>query len=173
MKDHDDPFHHDTPFFHARVSPHRSLGRTGLAVVVGCVAAVSFAGGLLFWSIGAWPVIGFLGLDVVALYVALRLNARGARAGEDISVSATAIRVRRWTSSGAMEEWTANPFFARLILERDGEAGLARLSLRTRERSDDLGAFLAPPERARLADALGAALAAARRGGMPVPAGRD
>jgi uncharacterized membrane protein len=35
---------------------------------MGCIAAVSFAAGIGFLLIGAWPVFGFFGLDVVLIW---------------------------------------------------------------------------------------------------------
>lgn len=166
MQNDDDPFHHDIPFFRARLAPHRSLGRGGLVVTMVLVGAVSFAAGLLFWSIGAWPVAGFLGLDVALIYLAFRLNARAARVIEEVSVSATEIHISRTAANGRSQSWRVNPFFARVLAERDEERGIERLTLSTREVSVDLGSFLPPAERTRFGRALSAAVAQARRGGV-------
>ena len=37
---------------------------------------VSLIVGGYFWALGAWPVFGFFGLDIVLLYGAFRLNYR-------------------------------------------------------------------------------------------------
>ncbi|HKK29208.1 MAG TPA: DUF2244 domain-containing protein, partial [Alphaproteobacteria bacterium] len=56
----------NTPFLlDAVLSPHRSLAPRGFLILMGAVAAVSFATGLLFASMGAWPILGFFGLDVL------------------------------------------------------------------------------------------------------------
>ena len=56
--------------FAAILTPHRSLGPKGFAVLMGAVCIVSFSTGLLFYLIGAWPVVGFMGLDVLgSLYL--------------------------------------------------------------------------------------------------------
>src|SRR4026209_2898607 len=65
--------------FSAVLTPHRSLGPKGFMVLMGAVCAVSFGTGLLFYLLGAWPVIGFMGLDVALIYIAFRLNYRPAR----------------------------------------------------------------------------------------------
>ena len=59
--------------FDAILRPHRSLGPRGFLALMIFVALVSFAAGIAFVSIGAWPVFGFFGLDALALYVAFRL----------------------------------------------------------------------------------------------------
>src|SRR5680860_283168 len=53
----------DTPQFSAVLTPHRSLGPKGFMVFMGLVSTVSFGTGLLFYMMGAWPVMGFMGLD--------------------------------------------------------------------------------------------------------------
>ena len=46
--------------FAAILTPHRSLGPKGFAVLMGAVCIISFSTGLLFYLIGAWPVVGFM-----------------------------------------------------------------------------------------------------------------
>ena len=62
--------------FSAMITPHRSLGRVGFLVLMAVFGAVSFVAGIAFLLMGAWPVFGFFGLDVVLLYWAFRLNYR-------------------------------------------------------------------------------------------------
>src|SRR5437588_1476045 len=58
--------------FSALLTPHRSLSSAGFFVVMGLIAGISFVGGVVFLIAGAWPVIGFLGLDVALEYWAFR-----------------------------------------------------------------------------------------------------
>src|SRR5258708_8784550 len=60
--------------FSALLTPHRSLNRAGFLVLMGFLSAVSFAAGLAFLLMGAWPVLGFFGLDALALYWAFPIN---------------------------------------------------------------------------------------------------
>jgi uncharacterized membrane protein len=73
--------------FSALLTPHRSLSRTGFMVLMGFICAVSFAAGLVFLLMGAWPVLGFFGLDVLVIWWAFRINFRDAKATEEISVT--------------------------------------------------------------------------------------
>src|ERR1043165_7995760 len=72
--------------FSALLTPHRSLGIAGFFVVMGLIAGISFIGGVLFFVLGAWPVIGFLGLDLVLIYWAFRANYLAAAAYEEVTV---------------------------------------------------------------------------------------
>ena len=53
--------------FSALLTPHRSLNRTGFLVLMAFLCAVSFAAGMVFLLMGAWPVFGFFGLDVLVI----------------------------------------------------------------------------------------------------------
>src|SRR5205823_7475935 len=81
--------------FSALLTPHRSLNRTGFLVLMGFVSAVSFAAGLAFLLMGAWPVFGFFGLDILVIYWAFRINFRDAKASEEIRITPSELRVRR------------------------------------------------------------------------------
>ena len=85
----------ETELFSATLTPHRSLNRTGFLVVMAFVSVVSFAAGIAFLLMGAWPVFGFFGLDVLAVYWAFRINFRRAKASEEITVTPSELRVRR------------------------------------------------------------------------------
>src|SRR5579872_2370924 len=100
--------------FSARLRPHRSLGRTGFLVLMAFVSVVSFAAGVAFLLMGAWPVLGFFGLDALAIYWAFRINFRHARASEEISVTHSELRVRLVSHRGHVVEFVLNPLWVRL-----------------------------------------------------------
>jgi uncharacterized membrane protein len=148
--------------FRARLSPNRSLGAGGQRLVIGALAVASLTIGSAFMALGAWPVPGFLGLDVLAVYGAFRLRDRRAAGDrEDISVTRERLTVRRSAAGGAVAESRFNPYWTRLELDRRA-SGLAGLWLVSRGTRLAVGSFLGPDERERLAVGLGAALAAAR-----------
>jgi len=150
--------------FSATLTPHRSLGRTGFVVVMALMGGISFTAGLVFFIAGAWPVVGFLGLDVLLVYVAFRVSYRTAAAYEQVTVTPTALTVRKVTHRGAVAEWTLNPVWVRLQREVHEEFGISRLYLVSHGRRLPIAAFLGPDEKASFATALAAALGQARRG---------
>ncbi|HXW25302.1 MAG TPA: DUF2244 domain-containing protein [Xanthobacteraceae bacterium] len=150
--------------FSATLTPHRSLGRTGFVVVMALMGGISFTAGLVFFIAGAWPVVGFLGLDVLLVYVAFRVSYRTAAAYEQVRVTPTALTVRKVSHHGAVAEWTLNPVWVRLQREVHEEFGIARLYLVSHGRRLPIAAFLGPDEKASFATALTAALGQARRG---------
>ena len=132
------------------------------------VCLVSFGTGLLFYLIGAWPVIGFMGLDVLLIYIAFKLNYRSGRLYETVDLKADALTVTRVQPSGKAQVWSFNPYWVQLRLEsRIGRS--SELSLVSHGTRLIFASFLSDHEREDFADALRAALTAAKApGASPV-----
>ena len=113
---------------------------------------------------GAWPVFGFFGLDVLAIYWAFRINFRHAKATEEISVTPSELRVRRVSHRGHVVEWVLNPLWVQLDQKTHAEFGIEKLYLVSKGRRVSIARFLGADEKASFAKALTAALQAARRG---------
>jgi uncharacterized membrane protein len=150
--------------FSALLTPHRSLNRTGFLVLMAFLSVISFAAGVVFLMLGAWPVLGFFGLDVLAVYWAFKINFRRAEAREEISVTPSELRLRRVNHRGRAVEWVLNPLWVQLDQVEHEEFGIEKLYLVSRGQSVSIGSFLGPDEKASFAKALRAALLAARRG---------
>jgi len=159
-----DPQMAQPELFSALLTPHRSLNSTGFLVLMAFLSAVSFAAGLAFLLMGAWPVLGFFSLDVLAIYWAFRINFRHAKATEEIWVTPSELRVRRVSHRGHVVEFVLNPLWVRLDQKTHAEFGIEKLYLISKGRSVSIGSFLGPDEKASFAKALLAALQAARRG---------
>jgi uncharacterized membrane protein len=149
--------------FRARLKPHRSLSRTGFIALMAVLGGVSLAVGSVFLMKGAWPIFGFLGLDVLLVYLAFRASYRSARAYEDIHVTPSMLRVRQVSHHGHERENVSNPRWVRMETTRDEDYGMTRLALISRGVPLVIGAFLAPRQREQVAHGLGDALAAAKR----------
>ena len=159
-----DPALDQPTLFSALLTPHRSLNRTGFLVLMTFLSVVSFATGVAFLLMGAWPVFGFLGLDVLVIYWAFRVNFRRAAATEEITVTPSELRVRRVSHRGHVSEWVLNPLWVQLDQKTHAEFGIERLYLVSRGRRVSIGNFLGADEKASFAKALLAALQTAKRG---------
>src|SRR5674476_1663758 len=140
--------------FSALLTPHRSLNRTGFLVLMAFLSAVSFAAGLAFLLMGAWPVFGFFGLDVLVIWWAFRINFRRAQATEEILVTPSELRVRRISHRGHVVEWVLNPLWVRLEKIVHAEYGIEKLYLVSKGRHLSIGSFLGPDEKASFALSL-------------------
>jgi len=154
----------DEPFFRALLTPHRSLGRKGFVTLMLVLLLAWASTGIVFLSMGAWPVFGFFGLDVLALYLAFRWNYRAARAREEVSVSRTRLDIRKVAPSGRAEAHSFNPFWARFSVSRHDEIGITRMEVSGQGNRVPIGSFLNPDDRESFATAFGRALATAKAG---------
>src|SRR5712691_2663760 len=154
----------DVPLFSAVITPYRSLGSVGFLVLMAAIGAVSFVAGIVFLVLGAWPVVGFFGLDVLLIYWAFRINYRAAMAYEEVTVTASELKLRKVSHRGVVREWTLNPLWVRLHRETHEEFGVERLWLVSRGRKVAIANFLSPGEKESFADALAAAIGEAKRG---------
>ena len=75
----------ERPIFNARLTPHRSMGPQGFRMLMAATFLATAALSLPFYLMGAWPIVGFLGLDVLGLYVAFKMNFRAAQAHDTYS----------------------------------------------------------------------------------------
>jgi uncharacterized membrane protein len=145
-------------FFERVLLPHRSLPPRGFHLLIGLLGLVSFAVGIGFVAIGAWPVFGFFGLDVAALYLAFRLSYRSARQREILRLAGDDFTVERVDIYGERCLWRFQPFWLRVVLEeRPDESN--RLVVASHGKSLVIGDFLGAPVRRELAQSLRAALA--------------
>ncbi|MEO3997728.1 DUF2244 domain-containing protein [Mesorhizobium sp. CAU 1732] len=154
----------DEPIFRALLTPHRSLGRRGFVILMAFLGSIWLGIGAFFLSIGAWPVFGFFGLDVLLIYVAFKLNYRAARAREEVSISRIALDIVKVAPSGRSEEHRFNPFWTKFRIARHDEIGITGMEVEGDGRRVPLGAFLNPDDRESFATAFGRALATAKAG---------
>jgi uncharacterized membrane protein len=144
-------------YMDAELRPHRSLSLTAFKVMLIAVIVINVAVAAFFWVQGAFPVAGFLGLDVLALWLAFRFNYRAARRIERVRITRTQVYV--WSSdSDGERHWVLNPVWARVLREGTG------VLIRSGKGQMRLGAFLSPKECEAFAAALDAALFRAKRG---------
>ena len=148
----------DPKIFAATITPHRSLGPTGFVILMSGLGVLSFIAGVIFVSLGSWPVFGFFGLDVLLVYFAFRANYRSARAYEEVTVTAAELTVRKVNHRGRVRQWTLNPLWVRLERIVHEEFGIERLFLVSRGKELAIAIFLGPDEKASFAQALGHAL---------------
>lgn len=150
------------PLFSALLTPHRSLSRRGTKVVIAVAAVLSALPGLVFFTIGAWPVPGLMGLDILALWWAMNHSLRDGDRYEEVTLFPDALRVRHVTPKGRERRYEFNPFWVRLEVNRDFEDRVIRIALRNRAEVLEIGAFLNPDDKASFAKVFGTALSKAR-----------
>lgn len=145
----------------ATLTPNRSLSPTAFLVLMGVIALVSFVAGLVFLSMGAFPVLGFFGLDALAIWLAFRASFRAQRQETRIRITADSFDLFH-SQPGTVDRHESMPTaFTRVDLHRDGK-GPSELQISHAGRTFVIGRFLAPAERQSLAEALQRAINKAR-----------
>lgn len=147
----------------ATLTPHRSLSREGFYVLMGLVILVNLIVAGMFVALGAWPIAGFAGLDVLLVWWAFRVNFADARKLERISITEHELVLDRESARHPPQQQRFVRRWVRVELEVDREreltGSLLLVSGRTRVA---VGEFLGPEERRTLAEALKSALAIPR-----------
>lgn len=144
--------------FEAVCTPACSLGRRGMFAVAGAVLTLSLLIGGIFSLLGAWPVLGFSGLEAALVLGLLALHRRwSARSMEMLVLTEDRLTIRRTDAQGRQEALTLDPYWARLRFEeRPGRVSL--LVLQQRQRRVEIGQLLGEEQKRDLAEALDTAL---------------
>ena len=147
--------------FRAVLTPHRSLSARGFLILMSAVGAISFIVGFGFLAMGAWPVLGFFGLDVALIYWAFRSNYRDGRVAEMIEVTPQQVLLTRVAHDGATTVLDFNTYWVRLALDERSD-GRSHLDLVMRDKRVRIADFLSDSERRAFADVLNTELMMAR-----------
>lgn len=147
----------DRPDFDAILMPYRSLGPRGFVVLMTLVVIVSFAAGIFFASLGAWPVFGFFGLDALLVYIGFKLNYRAVRQQERVTLVGSQLVVSETLASGRVRTAELDAYWVRVGLVPLSQERV-RLVLRSHGREFPIGRFLNDDEKRSFADALSIAL---------------
>ncbi len=153
----------DPVLFDAVLTPHRSLPPAGFRLLIAALVLIGLAAGIAFLLLGAWPVLGFFGLDIALLAWCFHVNYRQGRQRERLRLTPDALTLERMSPAGAVEQVRLPPWWLRVEIDQSGERP-GPLTLATHGRRETVGAFLAPWERVEVAEALRQALAPLRAG---------
>ena len=155
------PDPHEPDVFEALLFPNRSLPPAGFALVMAIVIGVNITLGIYFTSIGAWPVLGFCGLDIFLVWLAFRLSYRQGRLHERVRLTGDELLISRVLPSGHETRWRLQPYWTSVHVDHPGQHH-ARVRLASKGRTLILGSFLAPAERVRFGETLKEEMARAR-----------
>lgn len=122
---------------------------------------VSFTAGMAFLLMGAWPVFGFFGLDVLLIYIAFKLNYRDGRLHETVDLESNRLTVTRYHPSGRTETFEFSPYWVRVLVS-EAIDGRTSLSLTSHGKLFQFGSFLTDDERKEFGGVLDLALHKAR-----------
>lgn len=146
--------------FFLSLHPNRSLSQSGFIILMSGVALVSFISGVAFLSMGAWPVLGFFGLDALLIYLAFRLNFRAARRYETVQINKDMFTITRVASNGDEKVEAFDAYWARAMIDK------GQLQVMNRGTSYEIGHFLGQEEKQEVKELIVSALRCYRTGGV-------
>jgi uncharacterized membrane protein len=145
--------------FATSLVPHRSLSPEGFRWLIRGAIAANLLIGLPMLLLGAWPVLGFMGLDVWLLWFLFKRSYLDARRSETLLLTDRELIIDRVAPDGEREQHRLDAYWLRIeLLGKDSE----RLVLVSRGNRVVIGRFLSPGEREAVGEQLKAALAALR-----------
>jgi uncharacterized membrane protein len=145
------------------LTPHRAMDQKGIRRVIAFTAIMASIPGITFYAMGAWPVVGLLGLDVLLLWWAMSASLKSGGDFEEITLWPDALDIRKVSANGRASEISFNPFFVRLSVERSTDDQVTAIRLVSRERQTEIGKFLTPYDKGQFAAAFANALYRAKR----------
>lgn len=156
----------------AVLTPNASLSPRGYGVVTALIkGAILFSAAILALSLysmlfgehmsQAVPIFGFLGLDIAALWLALRVIRKRANEQTRLVVTADTIEMHHRDPKGAEKHASVPSAFARVELDTPVRP-TSWLRIEHGQTAYVIGRFLTPAERVSLAEALRDALRRAR-----------
>ena len=149
-------------YLDAVLEPPRSLTTRGLNRVMLILGAFSAVFSLGFLLVGAWPVVGFLGAEILVLWLAFQWSFRAQTARTYVRVTADEVDVRKVDGWGRERRASMASHFARVEFDRTA-TGPNALRLATSRTAYPLGEFLTPRGREPFARRLMQAISDARR----------
>lgn len=152
----------ETPFLKILLHPNLSGNWRITRWILGLFAAACTILGLLFFSVGATPVLGFMGLEVILLYGAFWLSARDSRRSEAVCMSGRQLTIERTDSQGRSRNTTLQPYWTRLRLQMEDDDAV-HVTLQSKGQDVPIGEILPYGERRELASTLSSALADVQR----------
>lgn len=151
----------DTIYMDAVLTPNSSLSPRAFMVIMSAFGTVSFICGLAFFSMGALPVVGFFGLDVLLVYAAFKWTFKQQKESTRVTVTNEHLRMCHTKPSGEVKSVSLPTAFVRIELD-EAAAPNSWLRVEYGQKAYVIGRFLTLSERKSLAKALKQAILSAR-----------
>ena len=147
--------------------PHRSLSNRGFTIVMSVLASLAICIGVGFFMLGAWPVIGFLGLEVLIVWGAFKLNYRAAKQHQKLTATEHELIVENVAPTGKTDIVCMSTDWLRVEVTPKAPPEMSaryrqRIFVTSHGRRAEIGSFLHPVETPGLATELSTMLENAR-----------
>lgn len=136
--------------------PYRSLSPKGFALVMAALGVFAFTIGLGFFLMGAWPVIGFMGLEILVVWVAFKMNYRAARRRQHLTATTRELTIENISPAGERETTSLPTAWVQVEMTPQDEPEIRsrqrqKVIVRSHGKTEEIGEFLHPAETPKLA----------------------
>ncbi len=133
-----------------KVYPKQSLTYKGLLFLMLFITIPASYIGISFYIIGAWPVLGFMGLEIIFIYIAFKVLFNRNGSYEHILLDKTKLKIFYKSKKEVIKEVEIEPTWLKVKIE-DIYKNKNVLTLSSHGKKIVLGSFLIPEERQKLA----------------------
>lgn len=138
------------------IEPNQSLSHPSFIAIMLTVGIITLGLSIFFLYLGAWPVLGFLGLDLVLLWFAFKLNSRSLKIVERIRMNDKQVMVTRESAQGK-ESWMFNSYWLSVLVKNEPR-GKGYIQLASHGHFINIARYLTINERHELAEQIRSAL---------------
>ena len=141
----------------AYLSPNVAIKLSAVRWILSLFGCVCVFVGVTFALIGAQPVLGFMGIEIILLFAVYQFCVRNSRMAEQIILSGHSLLFRRIDRYGNISITNLEPLWLRVEIGR-AKGVFRHIILASKGRTYNVGVFLTPEEKVVLLNALQRAL---------------
>ncbi len=133
-----------------RLEPSQSLRPEGANLVLVILGSFGLVISGSFMVFGAWPVFGFMALDVLLIYIAFQSQYRRSDRGEEITICNDKIEIKYFNGGICVKTILLNKYWAKLE-HFDSFNRQSKLMFSSHGKFSEIGEFLSLKEKQKLA----------------------
>ena len=132
-----------------RLEPSKSLRPEGANLVLVILGGFGFVISACFMVFGAWPVFGFMALDVLLIYIAFQAQYRRSDRGQEITISKDEIEIKYFKGGICIKTILLNKYWAKLE-HFNSFNRQSKLMFSSHGKFSEIGEFLSLKEKQKL-----------------------
>lgn len=133
-----------------RLEPSKSLRPEGANLVLFILGSFGLVISGSFMVLGAWPVFGFMALDVLLIYIAFQAQYHRSDRGEEITISDDEIEIKYFKGGICVKTILLNKYWAKLE-HFNSFNRQSKLMFSSHGKFSEIGGFLSLKEKQKLA----------------------
>ena len=135
------------------LKPYRSLSKIGFILLMVVLCTFCFVTGIMFIKIGAWPVFGFFGLDVLLVYIFFKINFKSGKKKERILLTSNQLIIEFYESQKIVKTYFLNPNWLKInLIQLKNQT--SKLQISSINKAIIIGSFLRYQEKKKVIELL-------------------